>query len=620
MISIDDDDQDFNLNQNTNLSNVFDEDAGPLSEKSKSFLFYKPKQNRKTTDNEVPQSNSSTSSDKRFKTYCAAAVDVYKLENGKYNYVSKLGIALVGNDDQPIYQLILYSGNNKFVCKSTLTYKFQFVCQANNYSSFYDDNRINWSILFSSQDSQHLFCRYIAHFRFILLMNQKNVTDNFSNLIQQDIGLNLNEAIPLLTDNHVISFRIISPNLYETNVYAKPYFPISVLNKFKNIEIIDKRINGSTSILSKILSNMSIGGRRFILFSFPYDEFFKELFPDGKFLEDVELSKYEGCSFEFELINLKIYEETIKTDNKCEILNVQTDETIHPVPRSRKSLTGSDLAARMAKIGALPIFPTTSNTNTAPEADTSVKTVEKGQPEPSEEIKSQTIVSIDKRISLIHTDLLELKSMVLSKPKPESNLTMDSTILLNTIQKIIEENGQLKIDLTNKNEELKQLNMKIIGIVEETQKSSPKEESPTNKTEVDELRDEIMKLKDQISSLRDEKYNLSMENVQLGKRLLESEKETVEIKNRLLLSSRQMKTILKQVLKMIYHEFNQSITGPDLNEETLNSTTTLSLLGQVLIRVKKQQELNIMEGIDNNVGATIETPTTTLTPLNHVED
>lgn len=71
-------------------------------------------------------------------------------EQTKYVNLGTAGIALVGNFDLHIYQIILYKNKKDYISKMHLSPNFTFTIMENNYASFYDDGRQNWSVLFSS--------------------------------------------------------------------------------------------------------------------------------------------------------------------------------------------------------------------------------------------------------------------------------------------------------------------------------------------------------------------------------------------------------------------------------------------------------------------------------------
>ena len=84
-----------------------------------------------------------------------------------------------------------------------------------------------------------------------------------------------------------------------------------------------------------------------------------------------------------------------------------------------------------------------------------------------------------------------------------------------------------------------------------------------------------------------------MENVALEKKLLEADKEQTELTFRLSLASKQFKSSLKGTLNSVYQEFNQAVESLDPCPSTPDQIG--AILSQVLVRVKKQQELRVRE-------------------------
>lgn len=98
----------------------------------------------------------------------AKVVHAYKLENGQYSLVGKLGIALAGSSLQN-YLLILYKTKQEHLSVVTLTRDFAYSIRDNNYVTYYDGNKDNWSILFDSTESSIEFAREIAISKYFLL-------------------------------------------------------------------------------------------------------------------------------------------------------------------------------------------------------------------------------------------------------------------------------------------------------------------------------------------------------------------------------------------------------------------------------------------------------------------
>ncbi|KAJ4429262.1 hypothetical protein ANN_26265 [Periplaneta americana] len=82
--------------------------------------------------------------------------------DGNYNAQGKLGAAVLGNAASRVYQLLLYKGKQQHVTSTRITPAFQFVVQANNYATFYDDQMQNWSIMFENNEDAVEFAKEIG--------------------------------------------------------------------------------------------------------------------------------------------------------------------------------------------------------------------------------------------------------------------------------------------------------------------------------------------------------------------------------------------------------------------------------------------------------------------------
>ncbi|KAH9396358.1 FK506-binding protein 15 [Tyrophagus putrescentiae] len=223
MISLetDDDKEEFNISAGKNLSRLFDDDQPGSTEQSKSALFYRPKQNRKPTTESSEKSRSGSLSSApahKLQAYAASAVDVYKLDQGKYVYVGKLGIALMGpsspasnSESITTFRLILYTAKNQPIAGATITEKFKFVCQADNYCSFYDDAQHNWSIRFSAAADVTRFAVQIAHAHFGVLLSskkKKKTTDLW--VVQSLTPVSTNSSLSLPSEHRLLTDFVVT--------------------------------------------------------------------------------------------------------------------------------------------------------------------------------------------------------------------------------------------------------------------------------------------------------------------------------------------------------------------------------------------------------------------------
>ncbi|XP_076181374.1 FK506-binding protein 15 isoform X2 [Ptiloglossa arizonensis] len=112
----------------------------------------------------------------------AKVVHAFKLKNGMYVPIGKLGMALTGNTITKVYQIILYKSKQEHMSTVTVTYDFLYIVQPNNYSSYYDNNKENWSILFENNDVCVKFAKEIALARYF------SKDGRIENVLYQDLS------------------------------------------------------------------------------------------------------------------------------------------------------------------------------------------------------------------------------------------------------------------------------------------------------------------------------------------------------------------------------------------------------------------------------------------------
>ncbi|KAM0731858.1 FK506-binding protein 15 [Formica fusca] len=174
----DEDEPDFVPSGGSNLAAIFglqSKLADPHSIKQTA-----PKKNRilENTRYNIEQ----TAPSSKIEILIAKAVHAFKLQNGQYASVGKLGLALTGNVTTMLYQIILYKTKQEYVSIATVTRDFLYTVQANNYASYYDNNNENWSILFENNESYLEFGIEIGLARYFA------VQERGENVIYQDLA------------------------------------------------------------------------------------------------------------------------------------------------------------------------------------------------------------------------------------------------------------------------------------------------------------------------------------------------------------------------------------------------------------------------------------------------
>jgi len=132
----------------------------------------------------------------------------------QYISIGKLGMALTGNTVTRVYQIILYKTKQEYISVATVTRDFVYTVQTNNYASYYDNKKENWSILFENNESYLEFAIEVGLSRYFAIQEKGE------NVIYQDlIPSDVKDVIAKEGDNIYIKYfvgtEIIQP--FKTN-------------------------------------------------------------------------------------------------------------------------------------------------------------------------------------------------------------------------------------------------------------------------------------------------------------------------------------------------------------------------------------------------------------------
>ncbi|KFV64554.1 FK506-binding protein 15, partial [Dryobates pubescens] len=94
--------------------------------------------------------------------FVATAVHAYRYTNGQYLKQGKFGAAVVGNHATKEYRILLYISQQQQITAARIHPGFVLTVQPNNYSTFYDDQRQNWSIMFESEKAAMDFSKQVC--------------------------------------------------------------------------------------------------------------------------------------------------------------------------------------------------------------------------------------------------------------------------------------------------------------------------------------------------------------------------------------------------------------------------------------------------------------------------
>ncbi|XP_053727152.1 FK506-binding protein 15 isoform X2 [Synchiropus splendidus] len=122
----------------------------------------------------------------------ATPAQAFKYINGQYVKQGKLGAAVLGSHATKEYKLLLYLSQQKQVTAARIHPGFLITLQSNNYCTFYDDQRHNWSLMFESEKASSDFCKEVC-------LAKANSSPSLDTVVVQD--LSLGEGKPVETED-----------------------------------------------------------------------------------------------------------------------------------------------------------------------------------------------------------------------------------------------------------------------------------------------------------------------------------------------------------------------------------------------------------------------------------
>uniref|UniRef100_A0A8C3A6V8 peptidylprolyl isomerase n=1 Tax=Cyclopterus lumpus TaxID=8103 RepID=A0A8C3A6V8_CYCLU len=155
------------------------------SQGNESFQYTAPKQPRKSSNsaNQKPAPAPAAPA-----VLFATAVQTFRYINGQYVKQGKLGAAVLGNHTTKEYKLLLYLSQQKQVAAAKIHVGFVFTVQPNNYCTFYDEQRQNWSLMFESEKALWDFCKEVC-------LAKANTEVSLDAVVVQDLSLGEGQAV-----------------------------------------------------------------------------------------------------------------------------------------------------------------------------------------------------------------------------------------------------------------------------------------------------------------------------------------------------------------------------------------------------------------------------------------
>uniref|UniRef100_A0A8C8MKA7 peptidylprolyl isomerase n=1 Tax=Oncorhynchus tshawytscha TaxID=74940 RepID=A0A8C8MKA7_ONCTS len=154
------------VNLGGGLASLFGLDQA-ASQGNESFQYTAPKQPRKTSNPGKKQNLT---------------------DAREYPFIGKLGAAVLGNQTTKEYKLLLYISQQKQVTAAKIHVGFIFTVQPNNYCTFYDDQRQNWSLMFDTEKAAVDFCKEVC-------LAKVNSAPSLDMVVVQDLTLGEGQGV-----------------------------------------------------------------------------------------------------------------------------------------------------------------------------------------------------------------------------------------------------------------------------------------------------------------------------------------------------------------------------------------------------------------------------------------
>uniref|UniRef100_A0A8C3XDB6 peptidylprolyl isomerase n=1 Tax=Cyanoderma ruficeps TaxID=181631 RepID=A0A8C3XDB6_9PASS len=161
----DEDDADFlSPASGARLASLFGLDQTVPSQGNEFFQFTAPKQPKKgqTATGQAQKAPAAPAASGAPSVLAATAVLAYRYTNGQYVRQGKYGAAVLGNHTAKEYRILLYISQQQQITSARIHPGFVLTVRPNNYSTFYDDHRQNWSIMFESEKAAVDFSKQVC--------------------------------------------------------------------------------------------------------------------------------------------------------------------------------------------------------------------------------------------------------------------------------------------------------------------------------------------------------------------------------------------------------------------------------------------------------------------------
>ncbi|XP_025969601.2 FK506-binding protein 15 [Dromaius novaehollandiae] len=174
------------------LASLFGLDQTVSSHGNEFFQYTAPKQPKKgqtaAAGQPAPKGPVAPAASGAPSVFMATAVHAYRYTNGQYLKQGKYGAAVVGNHATKEYRILLYISRQQQIATARIHPGFTLTVQPNNYSTFYDDQRQNWSIMFESEKAAMDFSKQVC-------IAKCNSSPVFDSVLYQDLLLGEGQGV-----------------------------------------------------------------------------------------------------------------------------------------------------------------------------------------------------------------------------------------------------------------------------------------------------------------------------------------------------------------------------------------------------------------------------------------
>uniref|UniRef100_A0A4W3JV39 peptidylprolyl isomerase n=1 Tax=Callorhinchus milii TaxID=7868 RepID=A0A4W3JV39_CALMI len=438
--------------------------------------------------------------------------------NGQYVKQGKLGAAVLGNQASGEYKILLYVSQQKQVTNARISPAFAFtVSYPNNYCMFYDDQRQNWSVMFESEKAAVEFSKQVC-------LAKCNSISSLESVLTQDLAPGDGQAVEV-GDSLEVAY---TGWLYQNHAFGQMFDTNVNKDKLLRLKM------GSGKVLKGWedgMLGMKKGSKRLLIIP-PSLGYGSQGVPnripsEATLLFEIEVKRVKfakDSGFDRQSISSR---DSVASSPAPSIENLAVETTIpaplsvppkpgeHVVRAKSHSLneqlanpdsTKAKLISRMAKMGqpmpfltgALSTQPDSSDSELEPYAAygypqaSAIQTVGHMYPAQAPQYQASSDITsflmtearqhnTEIRLAIGKTsdkiDQLAVKLEGIQKNVGYSNMlpgissvSMETSMIMHNIQRIIQENERLKQEVFEKSSRIEELNGKIGDLIQRNQR------------------------------------------------------------------------------------------------------------------------------------------------------